>query len=80
MAAVALALAGAFSTNAMNKDSKLLINRQGYLQHSPTNCEIKDMCRTEGGPVCRVGGGVSTPILWGLDGDGKCVVPLFKIP
>lgn len=79
MATIAVAVTGAFSTNAMNTKSKTVALVQGYYHITPNGpCQAADMCETSGGPFCRVGGGVSTPRLWAKDADGDCVIPLYK--
>ncbi|SHJ18274.1 DUF6520 family protein [Flavobacterium terrae] len=79
MAAIAVALTGAFSTNAMNTKSKTVALVQGYHFISQSNpCQAADMCETSGTSFCRVGGGVATPRLWAKDTNGNCVIPLYK--
>lgn len=75
MAVFALAIAGAFTTNAMNRSSKALGAVQGYIRANPqgTACNISNMCSDVAGPVCTLGAAQ----LWGKDLSGKCVVELF---
>lgn len=76
MAVFALAIVGAFTTNAMSKNVKATTSIQGYVKLNPqgTVCNISNFCSDDPGPVCMLG----TTQLWGKDGSGKCVVELHR--
>jgi hypothetical protein len=76
VAAIVLAMAGAFSTHAMNR-SKTLAPQQGHVQLDPfgNQCENPVMCETiNTGSLCTSGSSQA----WGKDGAGKCVVKLYQ--
>jgi hypothetical protein len=78
MAVFALAIAGAFSTNAMNRSAKKTTNFPAFIRGNlaGTICTLSNQCSDAPGPVCMVG---STQ-LWGKDEAGKCIVELHRIP
>lgn len=79
VAAIALGVAGAFSTNAMNSSSKTLVDKQGYRFVSAQDpCHAEIMCTTDSGVICKLG----SATLWGKVNptDQNCPVPLYKIP
>lgn len=78
MAMFALAVVGAFSTNAMNSSSKKATNFPAFIKGNlaGTICNASNECSDEPGEVCMVG----TTQLWGKDGSNKCVVELHRIP
>jgi hypothetical protein len=76
MAVLALGLVGALSSFE-SKDSKLTINRQGYVKLNPmgTQCEVSILCADDFGPLCTVG----TTQIWGkATANGPCTVELRK--
>lgn len=79
MAVFALAIVGAFTTNAMTRNSKVVNSVQAYIRANPqgTTCNISNQCSDIPGPVCMLGG---TTQLWGKDSAGKCVVELYHFP
>lgn len=79
MAVFALAIVGAFTTNAMTKNVKVTSSVQGYIRNNPqgTACNISDFCVDDAGPVCMLG--TSSTQLWGKDGSGKCIVELHRV-
>lgn len=79
MAVIAVAVAGAFSSNAMNKNSKVFAPKQGYTHTSPSSaCNISNMCSDIGTDFCTVG--VEEVRLWGKTTPEAttCNVPLYK--
>lgn len=76
IAFVALAIAGAFTTHAMNKSSLVLV--QGYIRGNPlgTACQVSIWCSTTGNQLCMVG----TTQVWGKDAAGKCILEVYKVP
>ncbi|MBG6063159.1 hypothetical protein IWX83_002969 [Flavobacterium sp. CG_9.1] len=81
VAVFALAIAGAFTTNAMNVRSKTVATVQGYVKLNPqgTSCEQRDMCSTiNNGNICTVGlipGG--TP-LFAKNSANQCTVTVYR--
>ncbi|MFV5692919.1 DUF6520 family protein [Flavobacterium sp. LT1R49] len=56
MAVIAVAVTGAFSSNAMNKNSKAFAIKQGYTHTSPSSaCNISNQCSDAIGDICTVG-------------------------
>ncbi|UFH36531.1 DUF6520 family protein [Flavobacterium acetivorans] len=79
VAVIAVAISGAFSSNAMNKKSKAFALRQGYTHTSPSSvCDISEMCSDVIGDFCTVG--VEEVRLWGKTNPEAttCNVPLYK--
>ena len=79
VAFAAIAIFGAFSTNAMSKDSKVLMNQFGYVTiNEDQPCHVQVSCRTEFGPICKSG----TLQAWGklTPTSVNCNVELYKIP
>lgn len=52
-AVICFAIAGAVSTNAMNKKAATLVDRWGYAHLEDTPCKKEIMCSTDNGPVCK---------------------------
>jgi hypothetical protein len=78
VAFVAVAMFGAFNTNAMNKNSKLLMNQTGYIPLDEDHpCKVEVSCRTEFGPVCKSG----IIQAWGKVSPSSvnCTVELYKL-
>ncbi|WP_202704133.1 DUF6520 family protein [Flavobacterium sp. UGB4466] len=81
VAVFALAIAGAFTTHAMNVRAKSMAPTQGYLKLNPqgTSCEQKDMCSTiNNGIVCTVGLVPSGAQLFAKNSANQCVQPTFR--
>jgi hypothetical protein len=81
VAVFALAIAGAFTTHAMNERSKTMLPAQGYIKLNPqgTSCDQRDMCSTvNNGIVCTVGLIPSGTQLFGKNSANQCTVPIFK--
>lgn len=79
LAFVAVAMFGAFNTNAMNKKSKLVMNQTGYATLNENQpCNVQVACRTIEGPICKSG----TFQAWGKTSPSatNCTVELYKIP
>lgn len=79
VAVIAVAVAGAFSSNAMNKNSKAFALKQGYTHTSPASvCNISNMCSDVIGDICRVG--AEEQQLWGKTNPNAttCNVVLYK--
>lgn len=79
MAVIAVAVSGAFSSNAMNKNSKTLAPKQGYTHTSPTSaCNISNMCSDVIADFCTVG--VEEVRLWGKTSPDAttCNVAVYK--
>ena len=75
LAAFGVALAGAFSTNAMNSRANTAAPIQGFTQlnEDATECEQHDVCSTiNNGQVCRVGLVPSGARLWGKNDNQEC--------
>jgi hypothetical protein len=81
VAVFALAIAGAFTTHAMNERSKTMLPARGYVKLNPqgTACEEHDMCSTvNNGIVCTVGLIPSGAQLFGKNSNGQCTVSIFR--
>ncbi|WP_202704238.1 DUF6520 family protein, partial [Flavobacterium sp. UGB4466] len=82
VAVFALAIAGAFTTHAMNSYSKTVDPVQGYLRLNPqgTSCEEQDdTCTTDNtGIVCTVDYNPTGAQLFGKNPAGKCVQTIFR--
>lgn len=81
VAVFALAIAGAFTTHAMNERSKTAAPVQGYtkLNLEATSCEAHDMCSTtNNGTICRVGLVPSGAQLFGKNSANECVIPVYR--
>lgn len=76
VAAMLLATAGAFSTQAVERNSAAAVNHQGFIRSNDqgTVCNLSLMCSDIQGDLCVVG----TTQLWGKDDIGRCVVPRYK--
>lgn len=74
MAVIAVALAGAFSTNAMEKSDKVSAAVPGFRHITGIPCDSYDMCENLGGAVCTKNGFV----LYNLQSPGNCPVPLTR--
>jgi hypothetical protein len=77
LAVFAIAIAGAFTTQAMTRFNKNVSTFQGYVKVNPlgTMCNTSITCSDIQGELCKVG---NTQI-WGKDASGKCVVELYRI-
>ncbi|WP_149207346.1 DUF6520 family protein [Flavobacterium johnsoniae] len=82
VAVFALAIAGAFTTNAMNQRSKAATPAQGYLKLNPqgSNCqEQDDECQIENtGNVCTVDLNPTGAQLFGKNSAGNCVQTIYR--
>lgn len=76
IAIVAIAIAGAFTTQAKNRNSFALV--QGYIKGNPqgTACQISIWCSNTGNQLCMVG----TTQVWGKNANGQCVLEVYKAP
>ena len=77
IAVIALAIAGAFTTHAMSRSSKVVANQQGFVKQNPlgTMCDVSITCSNIPDALCKVG----TTQIWGKDASGKCIVELYRI-
>ncbi|MEO8235822.1 MAG: DUF6520 family protein [Flavobacterium sp.] len=77
MAVFALAIAGAFTTQAMNRSNKKVSIFQGYVKVNPlgTMCNTSITCSSDPDELCKVG----TTQIWGKDASGKCIVELYRV-
>lgn len=75
MVILALAIAAAFTSHAMNKSSKLT-SIQGYVRLNPegTVCNISIWCSDSPGPLCMLG----TTQIYGKNSAGRCIVELYR--
>lgn len=81
VAVFALAIAGAFTTHAMNERSRTIAPVQGYVKLNPqgTSCEQHDMCSTiNTGNICTVGLVPSGAQLFGKNLAGQCSVQIYR--
>ncbi|MEZ0181904.1 DUF6520 family protein [Flavobacterium sp.] len=81
VAVFALAIAGAFTTHAMNERSKKAAPIQGYvkLNDQGNSCEQADECSTtNNGIVCRVDLDPAGAQLFGLNAAGDCVRTIYR--
>ncbi|MFW0739953.1 DUF6520 family protein [Flavobacterium sp. T12S277] len=81
VAVFALAVAGAYTTHAMNVRSKAAAPIRGYIKLNPeaTSCEEHDMCSTtNNGTICRVGLLPTGAQLFGKNSANECKVPVYK--
>jgi hypothetical protein len=82
VAVFALAIAGAFTTHAMNQRSKAAAPIQGYLKLNPqgNSCEEQDdECSTENnGIVCTVDLSPAGAQLFGKNAAGNCVQTIYR--
>ncbi|MBC5862835.1 DUF6520 family protein [Flavobacterium turcicum] len=81
VAVFALAIAGAFTTNAMSQRSKTVAPVQGFIKLNlqATSCEQRDMCsNVNNGIVCTVGLVPSGAQLFGKNSSGQCSVPIYR--
>jgi hypothetical protein len=81
VAVFVLAIAGAFTTHAMNERSKTLAPVQGFLRLDPNGntCQVQDECSTvNNGIVCTVGLEDDAPQLYGKNSAEKCTVPIYR--
>ena len=79
--AVAVALTGAFATQAMAERAKSATVIQGYerVNGDETDCQPKDMCQVEStGILCTVDYNPSNAQLFGLDEAEECTVTLWR--
>lgn len=72
----ATAIAGAFSTQAMNRSGQKVATFQGYVKANPlgTMCNTSISCSDIPNELCKVG---NTQV-YGKDASGKCVVELYR--
>jgi hypothetical protein len=74
MAVIAVGLAGALKTNAMEKSASKLAPVWGYKHVSgPENCEKIQMCDNSGGFICR--SNIDNSLLYALDADNPASCP-----
>jgi hypothetical protein len=81
IAVFALAIAGAFTTHAMNERSKTFALVQGYARLDPQGdeCEEHDECSTAGnGYVCTIGYTPAGAQLFGINSAGRCTIPVYR--
>jgi hypothetical protein len=79
MAVFALAIVGAFTTNAMTRSAKVSGPVQGYVRANPqgTICNESEFCTDDPGSICMLTN--TSTQLWGKDGSGKCIVELHRV-
>jgi hypothetical protein len=81
VAVFALAIAGAFTTHAMNERSKTTAIVPGYIKLNPqgTSCEQRDLCSTVNtGNICTVGQVPGGTQLFDKNSANQCTVPLYR--
>jgi hypothetical protein len=82
VAVFALAIAGAFTTHAMNQRSKAATPAEAYLRLNPqgTTCEEQDdACQIENtGIVCTVDYNPTGAQLFGKNPAGNCVQTIYR--
>lgn len=73
---IALAIIGAFTTQAMNRSATTLV--QGYIRGNPqgTSCLASIWCSTDGNQICMVG----TTQVWGKSVNGQCILEVYRAP
>lgn len=78
IAIVAIAIAGAFTTQAKNNEKNTLVLVQGYIKGNPqgTACQISIWCSNTGNQLCMVG----TTQVWGKNANGQCILEVYKAP
>lgn len=74
------ATAGAVSTNAMTRSSRMVTNSAGFIQLNPqgTVCQSSTMCSDQQGDLCTVSSLPGGTPLWHKDADGKCIVRAYR--
>lgn len=79
---MAIAVAGAFSTHAMDKEAKKATLVTGYVQLNPagTSCQANDTeCTDVENPVqCTVNHSSSGSEIFQMDDSGRCILPLYQ--
>jgi hypothetical protein len=81
VAVLALGIAGALTTNAMNVRSRTISSVQGYVKLNPqgTSCEAHDECSTiNNGDICTVGLDPSGAQLFGKNSANQCAVEIYR--
>jgi hypothetical protein len=81
VAVFAFAIAGAFTTHAMNERSKTFAQVEGFIKLDPNGdeCEERDECSTvNNGIVCRVGYSPAGAQLYAKNSADKCTVPVYR--
>ena len=79
--AVAVALTGAFATEAMTERNDAAAPKQGYvrLSENPQDCQQEDMCTdVSTGILCTVDYNPSGAQLFGKDEAGECTETLWR--
>ena len=79
--AVAVALTGAFATQAMAERNDAAAPKQGYvrLNENPQDCQQEDMCTdVSTGILCTVNYNPSGAQLFGNDEAGECTETLWR--
>jgi hypothetical protein len=77
----ALAIAGAFTTSAMEKSRKAVADVDAFKRLNPAGLcdEEKFTCSTDNGPICRVDYDIpSSPQLWAKNANGACAVEVYR--
>jgi len=82
VAVFALAIAGAFTTSAMEKNSRALDPIQGFKRLNPAgdcNNEQSYSCSTDNlTPICRVSSSSSSQQVYGKNENGACTVEVYR--
>jgi hypothetical protein len=81
VAVFALAIAGAFTTHAMNERSRTTAPVQGYIKLNPqgTSCEQRDLCSTvNNGFICTVGQVPTGTQLFAKNSANQCTLPVYR--
>lgn len=81
VAVFALAIAGAFTTHAMNERSKTLALVPGFVKLDPNGdeCEEHDECSTVNtGNICTVGYSSAGAQLYDKNSAEQCTIPLYR--
>ena len=80
--AVAVALTGAFATQAMAERAKSATEAQGYervVNGNEVECQLQDMCQIENtGILCTVDYNPDSAQLYRLDQFGNCTQELYR--
>jgi hypothetical protein len=79
---MAVAVAGAFSTHAMDKKAEMATLVTGYIKLNPSGsaCQSNSTtCQIEGtGTVCRVNYNPASAQIFRKDASGNCAVALYR--
>lgn len=77
MAAIAVGIAGAFTTASLHAQNRAAAPESGYVLDSQGRCNIEVECDDNPNPVCRLNGD-SGPQAFAKDADGNCNQITYK--